>query len=229
MVRLLAGWRKNLAGRERAELKSEFVARRLSLVRLFGNEQSVDVNDDSGEEYLDRVAPDLAGEYRERLKEMAPEGRRRGRLMFYPTFFDRFGLEVINPHDRIAGAGKFPIYFETVPEKTDGRFALLYVPFDRVGKDEGETGRQAAEDLCRVAEGIACLFSEFGFGAKTSSGFGLAGEEVKEGTLQIKFPAGWPGAGEKPLKFRSFAELEREAQKLARVLQSGQAVVSNDD
>ena len=190
MVHQLADWwagiLKNALVRD--DEKSEFIMRRLQLVRLFGNEQGVEVDTKDSEAYLDRVGgSDLSKRYRKSLKKIAPEGHRRGRLMFYPTFFDRLGLEVINPHDRKTGAGKLPIYFETVPEKTCGRFALLYVPFDRVGKDAGETIREAAEDLCRVAEGIAFLCTEFGFGAKTSNGFGLAAPELlSEGEIALR-------------------------------------------
>jgi CRISPR-associated protein Cmr2 len=41
-------------------------------------------------------------------------------------------------------------------------------------------------DLKLVAEGLRALFTVYGFGAKTSSGFGLAQETVKEGTLSLR-------------------------------------------
>jgi CRISPR-associated protein Cmr2 len=36
----------------------------------------------------------------------------RGALAFYPTWFDRLGFEVINPHSRKTRAGTQPIYYE---------------------------------------------------------------------------------------------------------------------
>ena len=91
-----------------------------------------------------------------------------GWLHFYPTYFDRIGLEVINPHPRDTGAGKQPIYFECVPPGTEGTFMLLYVPLEEV--DEAK----AKEDFRAVAQGLKAMFTKYGFGAKTSSGFGRA-------------------------------------------------------
>ncbi len=108
-----------------------------------------------------------------------------GRLYFYPTFFDRIGLEVINPHDRETGAGRQPIYFESVPADTTGVFTLLYVPFDRIGEDDAETRMQVAADLQLVAAGIQAMMTTYGFGAKTSSGFGMAADTLGEGHLQV--------------------------------------------
>ena len=101
-----------------------------------------------------------------------------GHLYFYPTFFDKIGLEIINPHDRERRVGKNPILFECVPLETTGRFTLLYVPFDRIGQDETETRGQVAEDMTLLAQGLQAMFTTYGFGAKTSSGFGLADETL---------------------------------------------------
>ncbi len=104
----------------------------------------------------------------------------QGSLHFYPTYFDKISLEVINPHDRESGAGKNPIYFECVPKDTDGIFTLLCVPLvgPEVSKDD------AKEDLKAVARGIRVMMTIYGFGAKTSSGFGMA--EVDSGGTIIK-------------------------------------------
>ena len=111
-----------------------------------------------------------------------------GRLFFYPTFFHKVDLEVINPHDRKTGVGaRGPILIECVPEKSEGGFFLLYVPFDRIGQDETETRRQAIEDLRLTAQGIQAMMTEYGFGAKTSSGFGLA-NVVENGQLVLNAP-----------------------------------------
>jgi len=109
-----------------------------------------------------------------------------GRLHFYPTFFDRIGLEVINPHDRETGAGRQPIYFESVPADAAGTFTLLYVPFDRIGEeDEPKTRAQVAADLELVATGIQAMMTTYGFGAKTSSGFGVANDALNDGCLRL--------------------------------------------
>lgn len=115
------------------------------IIRLFGNERE--------EEDHERLAS--------------------GRLYFYPTFFDKLGLEVINPHDRKTGVGKNPILIECVPKDATGEFILLYVPFGEVKRSE------VAEDLKLVAAGVQAMLTVYGFGAKTSSGFGIADVEGK--------------------------------------------------
>ena len=48
------------------------------------------------------------------------ENFRRGRLSFYPTFFDALEVQVINPHLRETGAGDKPIHIEGVPRGPKG-------------------------------------------------------------------------------------------------------------
>lgn len=137
----------------------------------------------------DKEKNDQKGKQVKRIFGMTDNDRgTAGRLFFYPTFFHRVDLEVINPHDRKTGVGaRGPILIESVPEKTEGGFFLLYVPFDRIGEDETETRTQAAEDLRLVAEGIRAMVTMYGFGAKTSSGFGVAEENlVGQGQLHLK-------------------------------------------
>jgi CRISPR-associated protein Cmr2 len=85
----------------------------------------------------------------------------------------------INPHDRKTGTGKNPILIESVPSGATGELVILYVPFGEVQLI------QVAEDLKLVAEGVKEMLSVYGFGAKTSSGFGVAGIEGK-GELAIR-------------------------------------------
>jgi CRISPR-associated protein Cmr2 len=114
-----------------------------------------------------------------------------GRLYFYPTFFDKLGLEVINPHSRKTGTGKNPILIECVPAYTNdtkgnlvsttGELVILYVPFEEVQTI------QVAEDLKLVAEGVKEMLSVYGFGAKTSSGFGIIEDQLNlQGKLAIQ-------------------------------------------
>lgn len=99
-----------------------------------------------------------------------------GRLHFFPSFFNQHSLEIINPHDRKRKVGKNPILFESVPAGTPSVFSLLYVPFDRVGQDEAQTRQEVAEDLELAADGVQAMLGVYGFGAKTSSGYGAVGE-----------------------------------------------------
>jgi len=114
--------------------------------------------------------------------------RQGGRLYFYPTFFNKIDLEIINPHDRETKAGTNPIWFECVPIEAKGTFTLLYVPFDLVGEGEQQIGHQVAEDLQLIAAGIRAMMTTYGFGAKTSSGFGLAKDSLSDGCLCVAGP-----------------------------------------
>ena len=118
--------------------------------------------------------------------EKKDDFHQKGRLHFYPTYFTRIGLEVMNPHSRETGAGTNPIYFETVPEGTEGIFTLLYVPLDLIGKEHKDIEAKVLDDFSLVAGGIKEMMSDYGFGAKTSSGFGLA--ESKNGKVISNIP-----------------------------------------
>jgi len=118
-----------------------------------------------------------------------PEKGNSGRLYFYPSFFTQTGMEVINPHDRKTRVGKNPILIESVPIGAGATFTLLYTPLDRIDKDDDETSRQVIADIKLLAEGLQALFTVYGFGAKTSSGFGLANDVVENGSLILN----WPG------------------------------------
>ncbi len=128
-----------------------------------------------------------------------------GSLHFFPTFFDRLGLEVINPHDRVKGVGeRGPILFECAPVGAQGTFTLLYVSLG-VQVD----GAEIADDLVAVASGIHRMLVEDGFGAKTSSGFGTAEKTLPdEGQLAI---AADPQQSREQRTFPSLTELVKQA------------------
>lgn len=137
------------------------------------------------------------------LKQGADQGL-AGSLHFYPTYFDAIDLEVINPHDRKSGAGKNPIYIESVPRGAQGNFSLLYVPLDLMGEDCKAMAGEAKKDLVPVVEALTHLLLDYGFSAKKSSGFGVIEEELGEGVFTIKGVAG-PGD---PKGFK-FTKLEK--------------------
>lgn len=117
--------------------------------------------------------------------ERATEGEssfQKGRLHIYPTFFNKKSLEVINPHDREKRTGSKPIYFESVPIDVKGVFSLLCIPFDKLGE---EIPHQATSDLKLLCEGLHAMFMVYGFGAKTSSGFGTAESELTDGKIVL--------------------------------------------
>lgn len=114
------------------------------------------------------------------------ENFRQGRLHFYPTFFEKISLEMINPHERKTKAGKLPVYIETVPAGAKGKFSLLYFPFDLVGLSPEDIKVQLADDFARIPKAIRQMMRLYGFSAKKSSGFGVTGPQLEEGIMRTK-------------------------------------------
>lgn len=114
------------------------------------------------------------------------ERLRIGRLHLFPTFFTKKGLEIINPHDRARRVGTNPILMECVPKGASGLFSLMYVPFDLIVKGDEEIREQVAKDIQLIAKGLNAMFRDYGFGAKTSSGYGIAKPDLTEGRLILK-------------------------------------------
>jgi len=196
MTYQLADWWLSLDDRARAKRINyrRFVIERVGLLRLFGNEKGVLVDDGKLDAYLDQVGGDKPARlYRRYLRRFVTStGFRAGRLRFFPTFFTQIGLEVINPHERRTRAGTLPIYIESVPQEAEGAFTLLYVPFDCIGQSKAETRRQVGADLRKLGKGLQAMLTRYGFGAKTSSGFGVAEDRLVEpGKLELKV-AGLP-------------------------------------
>lgn len=199
--------------KDEQEKESNFVKRRLRLYRLFGNEDASvaaflnralarhrigplpeDADDEQREEWQKRIEAETERAAQEFDALLREQGYRRGdvegfqgRLRFYPTFFTQSGLEVINPHSRESGAGKQPIYFECVPIGAQGAFTLLYMPVDLIGEPADKARAELADDLMTIGEGIRAMLTIHGFGAKTSSGFGVVSDKLMEpGQLVLK-------------------------------------------
>lgn len=185
-----------------------FAEQRLRLNLLFGNEKE-DV-----ESFMDQVGGAEAAQiYHELLQQRTKTGFLAGRLRFYSTFFDRVTIEVINPHDRTKKAGKLPVYFEAADIGAKGIFSLLYVPFDLVGKPTEKLTSEIADDLKVLGTALQAMLNTYGFGAKTSSGFGVADEKlVKPGQLLLRV-AGLPL--EKPERPKP-PKIRRKRRKLRR-------------
>lgn len=111
-----------------------------------------------------------------------------GRLHIYPSFFKKTGLEILNPHERKTKAGKSPIVLESVPEGSQSTFSLLYFPFDLIGANPEEHEALVAEDFKAIMLGLHAMFTLYGFGAKTSSGHGMAKDDLRECIIQAKLP-----------------------------------------
>jgi CRISPR-associated protein Cmr2 len=181
------------------------IERRLSLIRLFGAEKEGIEKAESTkfEAYLDRKVKEKLGkdcviQFREKARQKSivnKDGFGKGRLHFYPSFFDKIDLEVINPHDRKTKAGTIPVTIESVPVGSTASFRLLYVPFVKTEPKE------VLDDLQTVAAAIESMMLTYGFSAKKSSGFGIAKKELSgKGVLKIR--------DKQPLEFSDLAEFK---------------------
>jgi CRISPR-associated protein Cmr2 len=92
------------------------------------------------------------------------EDFQQGALVFYPTWFDKIGFEVINPHSRRTRAGTQPIYYEVVPAGTEGTLHLLSAPLPGA----------APRDKVKPGEAIEALLTTSGMSAKRTAGWGTA-------------------------------------------------------
>lgn len=192
-IHLLAlRWHETQAAEQLAE-------ERFRLTLLFGDEVGEGENRGLAK-YLDGLSEQAAALYREKVRDHFSPAERQalpnhaGRLHFYPTFFDRISLEVINPHDRATRAGKQPIYFESVPAGAKGIFSLLYAPFNDI------TEVEAWVDLTLVARAIREMMLTYGFSAKKSSGFGEAQDDIQGQIVTAMEP--------KPKELKNLSTLE---------------------
>lgn len=96
---------------------------------------------------------------------------RQGALIFYPTWFDKIGFEVINPHSRARRAGTQPIYYEVVPPEVRGILYLLYAPWPGMKDPPGLDRKEAIKTLL---EAIEQLLTKYGISAKRTVGWGTA-------------------------------------------------------
>jgi CRISPR-associated protein Cmr2 len=95
----------------------------------------------------------------------------KGKAIFYPTYFNKLSLEIINPHDRRKRAGTVPIHYEVVPKDTEGILQIFYIPFDGVLKEDKDLKEEVEQDLKYLCQAIQTLADE-GIGAKTKLGWG---------------------------------------------------------
>ncbi|WP_213698046.1 RAMP superfamily CRISPR-associated protein [Acetomicrobium sp.] len=94
-----------------------------------------------------------------------------GALVFYPTWFNKVGFEVINPHSRKTRAGTKPIYYEVVPAGTKGKLQLLYAPLP--GEIENDKVKPA-DFFDSLIDSIKALLETYGISAKRTAGWGTA-------------------------------------------------------
>lgn len=104
------------------------------------------------------------------------EDGRRGRLHFFPTFFEEDGKDVITPISRkTRKPTRGPICLDVIKPGSKGKFYVLYTPYPR-GK--GFTMDEVMEDLGFLAEALKLMFYTYGFSARRTSGFGVINKKV---------------------------------------------------
>jgi len=111
--------------------------------------------------------------------EPESEDTLKGRLYFFPTFFEvKAERDVITPlkRDTRTPTSRGPITLEVMKPESKGDFYLLYVPYQK-GKDFKE--EEIDEDLKFLAEALNLMFYTYGFSAKKTSGFGVI-ERLKD-------------------------------------------------
>ncbi len=113
-----------------------------------------------------------------------------GRGIFYPTYFDRLNLEVINPHNRNTKAGTLPIYFEVVPEGTEGIFQFIYIPHDGITLPLKELYKQMQDDYKFIKTLIKDVLEEQGIGSKSKYGWGKASIVEKDSMCYLNMQRG---------------------------------------
>lgn len=120
---------------------------------------------------------------------------RSGALVFYPTWFNKVGFEVINPHSRSRRAGTQPIYYEVVPAGTKGKLRLLYAPLP--GEIECDQVKPT-DFIANLIDSIKALLETYGISAKRTAGWGAA--KIDTWTGMLKASAQPPKAETRPTK-----------------------------
>jgi CRISPR-associated protein Cmr2 len=115
--------------------------------------------------------------------ETEDEEKLKGRLYFFPTFFEEDSKkDVITPLSRDTRTPtRGPIPVEVMKPGSKGEFYLLYVPYPK-GKNFEE--KQIGEDLHFLASALKLMFYTYGFSAKKTSGFGII-EELKKENIEV--------------------------------------------
>ncbi len=147
--------------------------------RIFG------VGDDSFRNIVDKVddndfklffmisglAIDVNSDVKNIFEQYKKSKAQKGRAIFYPTYFDKLSLELINPHNRKTKAGTNPIHYEVVPKGSEGNLQIVYIPFDGITKSNDEIKKEAKQDLEFLQKCIKRV-AKNGIGAKTKLGWG---------------------------------------------------------
>ena len=192
-----SSWKGVIASAARTALEQDFsIDKILSFGRLFGSGseefreiEALVKKHDFKQEFSNKILyyalmkfgkvsmENLKGkEYKEELWETIKAKElqtQRGRLIFYPSYFNKIGLEMINPHKRRTKAGTQPIYYEVVPAGAEAIFQLLYIPADNITKPDEVREKESDNDKKLLSAALKLIFQtndekpQIKIGAKT--------------------------------------------------------------
>lgn len=213
-----SGWKGVVASAARTVLEQDFsVENILSFGRLFGSGseefreiEKLAKKQDYSQKFKNNVLHYALMKFgkvsMEKLKEKEKElwdkikareiQTQRGRLVFYPSYFNQIGLEMINPHKRRTKAGTQPIYYEVVPAGAEATFQLLYIPADNIIKSSEIRKTEYENDKKLLTAALKLIFMEdknklqIKIGAKTKLGWGriesLSVEKFGQMIVEVK-------------------------------------------
>jgi CRISPR-associated protein Cmr2 len=195
----------------------EFAKIRFKHTLIFGTEKGWEEVPKGWTEYLDTLCPQAKGKYRELLKEFTgkevkeiSDAHLKGMLHFYPTFWDKIDMMVINPQDRKTKTGKNPIYFENVPTGANGIFRLVYVPFYFISRGDNELKNSIFQDIKHIVRGVKEMMLTYGFSAKKTTGYGKIKDRWDRNASKLEIKDYMPSQ-----KFGDFNELENVIDRLS--------------
>ena len=154
----------------------------------------IDQINDNPEDYLKKLSMNKSD-----FKDMPYLQVHKGRAIFYPTYFNRLSLEIINPHNRKTRAGTKPIHYEVVPKGTDGTLQIVYIPHDGILAEDEDMKKQVKKDIEFLTQCIEKV-ADIGIGAKAKLGWGRfefvkkEDREIKEIAFnkgEVTIPMGW--------------------------------------
>ena len=107
------------------------------------------------------------------FKKYKESKAQKGRAIFYPIYFNKLSLELINPHNRKTKAGTNPIHYEVVPKGSSSQLQIVYIPYDGIMEKSSKIEKEAKQDIDFLK---ACIKKalDSGIGAKTKLGWGKA-------------------------------------------------------
>ncbi len=187
-----------------------FAEKRFRHTLLFGTEKGLQDEKKGWSKYLNKICSKAQNLYFDKLKDKFGSKnltQLSGMLSFYPTFWDKIDLEVINPHNRQNKTGTNPIYYEVVPKGSRGFFSILYLP--TYWLEQSEKNLDIMNDLKMIVESIKEMMLKYGFSAKKSNDYGL----IKNSWNKEKSLLTIKGFIEKE-QFSNFTELENLLEKV---------------